>query len=164
VTGKKPKTKPLPAGFSIQLRASIEARFNLKGLTVADGILAKVISKRGSLKRVVIVGKKETSFLVTDGNGNYAHGKTAREAMSELAFKLADKGDLSDLADMPLDTEKTAQEWAFVYRRATGACKTGTENFMSQRVKKKTYTLAEILEETKDAFGGSQFRSVVGAS
>jgi hypothetical protein len=64
---------------------------------------------------------------------------------------------------MPLDTIKTPQEWGFVYRRATGACKMGTESFMSAKAKKENYTLAEIIEETKGAFGAEQFRKVVGA-
>jgi len=163
LTGKRPKTKPLPAGFSSNLLASIEARFNLEGFTIADGILAKVISQRGSLKRVVIVGKKEASFLASDDKGNHAHGKTAREAMSELAFKLADTDDLSDLEGMPLDTVKTPHEWSLVYRRVTRACRTGTKHFMEQKGPlKDQYTLAEIIAETKGAYEHKKFAAFFG--
>jgi hypothetical protein len=143
----------------------VSLSLSVKKITNADGIWGRVLSKKGNLSKIKIFGRKEVSFLASSDDGEvHAHGKTAAEAVAELAFKMADKGDLSDLADMPMDTVKTAHEWGFVYRRATGACKLGTENFMSARVKKDTYTLAEIIEETKGAFGHDQFKSVVGAA
>ena len=45
----------------------------------------------------------------------------------------------------------------------TGACQYGTKNFMEQKGKlKKTYTLLEIIAETKGAYGHEKFRSVCG--
>ncbi|MFA7333396.1 MAG: hypothetical protein WC130_03785 [Kiritimatiellia bacterium] len=162
--GKKPDCKNIPQGFSASLRLSIETRFNAKGFTVADGILARIIQARGPLKKIIVAGKKECTWLASSDDGIvHAHGDTAAEALAELAFKLADKGDLSDLRAMPMDTVKTPQEWGLVYRRATGACKSGTKHFMAQKVTKESYTLAEILEETKGAFGAERFREVVGA-
>jgi len=158
----KSKKKPLPDGFHASLELLIEIKFNARGFTIADGILAKIIQSKKNLKKIIIVGKKEISWLASDEKGNYAHGKTSSEAVAELSFKLADKGDLSDLYNMPLDMIKTPMEWGYIYRRATGACQQGTDNFKSMNVKKEKYTLREILDATKGAFGHEQFKKVVG--
>jgi hypothetical protein len=66
---------------------------------------------------------------------------------------------------MPKHTRKSPQDWAFVYRMVTGACQYGTKHFMEQKGKlKNTYTLAEIIAETKGAYGHDKFREVVGAA
>jgi hypothetical protein len=62
---------------------------------------------------------------------------------------------------MPLDTVKTPKEWAFIYRMITGACQYGTASFMSRYKLKKSYTLAEIIEATKGAYGHERFIEVV---
>ncbi len=133
-----------------------------KKITNSDGIWGCIISQKGTLAKVKLFGKKEVSFIASaDDERVCAHGKTAADAYAELAFKIADKGDLSDLYNMPLDTVKTPKEWGFIYRRVTGACKLGTDSFMSTKVKKESYTLAEIIEETKDAFGHDRFKETV---
>ena len=59
---------------------------------------------------------------------------------------------------MPIETVKTIEEWAFVYRAITGACKAGVERFIQNKGKvKKKYSLSQILEETKDAYGYGMF-------
>ena len=78
------KVKKLPLDFSIKVKTSIEYKFNFKGFTIADGILAKIISTKDTVKKIIIWGKKETSYLVTDNEGNYAHGKTIKEAREDL--------------------------------------------------------------------------------
>jgi hypothetical protein len=63
---------------------------------------------------------------------------------------------------MPKDTRKSPEEWAFVYRKITGACRFGTDRFIQSKGKiKETYTLAEILTETNGAYGHDVFRRVV---
>jgi len=49
--------------------------------------------------------------------------------IEELAFKSGER-DVSQYKNMPLDTLKTPDEWAFIYRMATRACQYGTKNFM----------------------------------
>ena len=118
----------------------------------SDGIFSYVISERKGIKKLKFENGA-ISYLATSDCGKYtAHGKTAKEACEELTFKMSDRGDLSDLANMPLDTTKTVREWGFVYRRATGACQTGTEHFIKLNANKEKYTLAEILEATKNAY------------
>lgn len=160
LTSKRPKTKKLPKDFYLSLNNHIESKFNDLGYTIADDILAKIISTRGNLKKIIIVGQQKTSWLATDGKGNYAHGDTSREALAELQFKLSDR-DVSEYENMPMDTVKTVHEWSMIYRTVTGACQAGTKLFIQSNAKKKKYTLAEILEATKDAFGGNVFKRVV---
>ena len=63
---------------------------------------------------------------------------------------------------MTLDTLKSPMEWAVAYHVITGACEAGCRNFLDVKGKvKKQYTLAEILEETKGAYGHDTFSKFV---
>jgi len=159
---KQPKNrKQLPEGFSASIKMSIEINFNAKSFTIADGILARILQSKSGLKKIIIVGKRTASWLASDDKGNHAHGQTAREAVQELAFKSGDR-DVSEFKNMPKDTLKTPEEWGFIYRMITGACQLGTKHFMeSKGVLKESYTLAEIIDHTKGAYGSEKFRSVV---
>ena len=159
---KQPKNrKQLPEGFLASVQMSIEIKFNAKGFTIADGILARILQSKSGLKKIIIVGKRTASWLASDDKGNHAHGQTAREAVQELAFKSGDR-DVSEFKNMPKDTLKTPEEWGFIYRMITGACQLGTKHFMeSKGVLKESYTLAEIIDQTKGAYGSEKFRSVV---
>ena len=159
---KQPKAinRPSP-DFSFKVKLSVECRFNIRGFTATDGILAKILSAKGSVKKIVIVGKKTTSYLITDDKGNYAHGDTIKQARDDLAFKTS-KRDASEWKSLPPTTKKTPPEWAGVYRDCTGACASGIKHFMEGKGKLKAkYTLAEILEQTKGAYGYEQFKGVV---
>ena len=59
---------------------------------------------------------------------------------------------------MTMDTVKTPMEWAVAYHVITGACQDGCKNFLESKGKLKSkYTLAEIIEKTKGAYGSEQF-------
>ena len=107
-----------------------------------------------------LVGEK--MFVVSKGEHN-AHGGTLSAALSDLAYKTADR-DLSQYQNMPGETVKTPDEWATVYRVITGACQMGTEAFIKQQGGlKEAYTLSEIVNITRGAYGSDRFREVVGA-
>ena len=131
------------------------------GLVFADGILTELISHKGNLYKTKRIGRDEILWVAKDGS-NYAHGKTSREALAELRFK-TEKRDISQYKNMPLDTVKTTYEWSLIYRAVTGACKAGSDMFIEQNAEKKKYTLAEILDATKNAYGWKTFKEVVGA-
>jgi len=160
ITSPEKLNRP-PADFSIKVRASIEIAFNLRGYTIADGILGKIVGKRGLILRIIIAGRKGATYLASDGNGNSAHGETIKEARDGLAFKTASR-DVSQFKGMKLTEKKAPKEWAFIYRIITGACQSGTEHFIAGKGKLKAeYTLAEILEQTNGAFGYDRFKSIV---
>ena len=128
-----------------------------------DGIFARLLSVRGGVKKVRTDDNK-VLFIASDDNGNHAHGKTLKIALEELKFKNASR-DVEQFRNMPKDTKKSPTEWAFVYRCVTGACQSGTEHFMATKGKLKAkYTLAEIVEQTRGAFGSDKFREVVGVA
>jgi sarcosine oxidase delta subunit len=123
-----------------------------------DGVIIR-LCRKASFKDKKLVGEK---FFVVSSNGHNAHGKTLDAAISDLMFKKSDR-DLSSYRNMPMDTIKTPYEWATVYRVITGACQYGTESFINQKSDlKEQYTLSEIIEQTRGAYGSETFRKVIG--
>ena len=115
--------------------------------------------RKAAFKDAVLIGKKY--FVVSRGEHN-SHGETLEAAMADLMFKTSDR-DVSKYRNMPKDTVKSPYEWATVYRIITGACRYGTQSFMdSKGYMKQAYTLAEIIEQTRGAFGHDRFVDVVG--
>ena len=136
-----------------------------------DGIACVVLSTKSkdelTIKRCRKSGFKDGGligdiFFVASNDENNAHGKTMKEAIEELHFKEASR-DIAQYRNMALTTRKTPKEWAMVYRAITGACQLGTKMFMEEKKLKKSYSLKEILEETKGAYGSERFREVVSA-
>jgi len=157
----KAKTKPLPVGFLVSLKLSLEVRFNTLGYTIADGILARILHRKGNVSKIQIVGKKEHSWMCNDDDGNYAHGATLEKAYSELDFKQMSEN-VDQFKNMPKETVKTPDEWALVYRAITRACELGTDRFIKLKGElKESYTLSEIIEQTRGAFGHERFVEVV---
>ena len=137
---------------------------------VHDGIGAVTVSEKsrdGITIRCCRHAKFEDGGLVGDkmyvasqGEHN-AHGDTLEGAMADLAYKTADR-DVSAYQNMPMDTAKPPYEWATIYRVITGACQTGTEHFIKQQGElKESYTLSEIIDLTRGAYGSERFREVV---
>ena len=134
-----------------------------------DGIACAVLSSKSKdgltikrCRRSVFKdgGLAGGQFYVASNKKNNAHGKTIKQAIDELHFKEMSR-DVEQYRNMPLNTKKSPKDWALIYRAITGACKLGTDMFMEDRNLKKTYTLKQILEETKGAYGGERFREVV---
>ena len=126
-----------------------------------DGVFSRVISSKKGIKKIKS-DNGDIAYIVADPEGNSAHGKTLKEAAQELQFKTASR-DVSKYQNMANTTRKTPEEWAFVYRVITGACQYGTKQFMESKGElKKTYTLSEIITQTKGAYGHDKFKSVVG--
>jgi hypothetical protein len=126
-----------------------------------DEIFSRVISSKGGVKKVKDVNG-DIMFIVSSGEFS-AHGKTIQEAREALVYKTQSR-DVSEYKNMPMDTIKTPKEWAAVYHVTTGACIAGCESFIKSKGKLKSkYTLAEIIEQTRGAYGSEKFRKVVGA-
>jgi len=127
---------------------------------LTDGVFSYVVSVKGNVKKLKN-NNGELSYLVSDNEGNSAHGKTIKDARDDLAFKLMSK-DVTQFKNMALKTTKTPQEWAMVYRAITGACQYGTKQFIEHKGKlKEKYTLKEIIEQTNGAYGSERFKEVV---
>ena len=161
----------LPDNLSVE-EIWFDGKIGDQTFAVFDGIGSVVLSEK-SVGDILIrhcqksqfedgklVGDK---FYVASRDGENAHGETIQEATEELMFKGGER-DVDQYRDMPLETVKTPSEWAFIYRIVTGACSFGTREFIkSKGAMKESYSLAEILEETRGAWGHDQFRAVVAS-
>ena len=163
----------LPDNLSVE-EIWFDGKIGDQTFAVFDGIGSVVLSEK-SVGDILIrhcqksqfedgklVGDK---FYVASRDGENAHGETIQEATEELMFKGGER-DVDQYRDMPLDTVKTPSEWALIYRIVTGACSFGTREFIKSKSKgamKESYSLAEILEETRGAWGHDQFRAVVAS-
>ena len=125
-----------------------------------DGIFTEVIKRRGKVWTVRKVGKTETFYLVTDGNGNYAHGETIKQAKADLVYKITNK-DKSEYEKLTLDSTLTHDEAIECYRVITGACYFGTkffvENILPSDERKDKYTIAEMIRLTEGQYGNETF-------
>ncbi len=126
-----------------------------------DGIFTKIISERGKVMRVQRIARKEIEYLVTDGDGKWAHGATLKEAKESLIYKITSR-DTSKYKEWTLDTTITHAEAIEAYRTITGACAFGTRHFCETILgdkKKEKYTIAEVIELTKGQYGADSFES-----
>jgi hypothetical protein len=94
--------------------------FLARGFYFADEILAKLVSRRGRVARVVVCGKKDVSYVVEDGQGNYSHGATLAEARSGLIYKLTSH-DTSEFKAWKPKTVVSLADAIKAYRAITGA-------------------------------------------
>ena len=125
-----------------------------------DGILSEVIEKKGNVYHVRNGVNKAITYVVTDGNGHWAHGDTLEDAKEDLIFKIC-KRDKSEYESLTLDSELPYNEAIDCYRVITGACRTGTRDYIEHRLpnpRKEKYTIGEMIELTKDEYGGRTFR------
>ena len=126
-----------------------------------DGIFTRIISERGNVMRVQRIARKDIEYLVTDGDGRWAHGKTLKEAKDSLIYKISSR-DTSEYRTWKLSTEVTHAEAIEAYRVITGACVLGTRHFCETILgdkKKDKYTIAEVIELTRGQYGAETFKS-----
>jgi len=125
-----------------------------------DDILSIIDSHHGNVYRTHQVGYDKELYIVTDGENNWAHGETLKEAKLDLIYKISDR-DTSAYKNMSLDDVLTFEEAIVAYRTITGACSAGTRYFIEHRLpepRKKTYTIGEIIELTDNEYGSDKFK------
>jgi hypothetical protein len=148
-------------GQVIQLFPSSQEGYLVNGLyndkphIIADGIVSEILSHKGNTYKVWDLGEDKPSFLVTDGNGNYAHGESLRDAQEDLVFKVVAKFD----GDLPETAAGT--EWVGIYRAVTGACSKGVKDFVLSidMPFDAVYSAKEIIKLTEGKFGHEAFRA-----
>ncbi|NDG18417.1 MAG: hypothetical protein EB117_09115 [Betaproteobacteria bacterium] len=119
-----------------------------------DGFFTYVLSNRNGVKKVRDE-KGNVFYIVSDENGNSAHGKTIKEAREDLVYKVTVKFD----GKVPDDA--TGKEWIGLYRAITGACSAGIKSFVEGTGKSldDVYTKGQICELIKGKFGEDKFLS-----
>ena len=141
-------------------------------LIMVDGLPSLVISKKQQQDITILscasteiknsVFTKNYRFYVVSKDGHRSYGDTIKEALADLTCKMAYR-DVSQYKNMPMDTVKTPDEWAIIYRIVNGEGRYVTWQFMRNKKLKSQYTLSEIIDETKGACGHETFINVVGA-
>jgi hypothetical protein len=124
---------------------------------LCDDRFSEVISKKGNVWKLKNIGKDKIYYLVTDGNGNYAHGDTIKQAKDDLIYKIS-KRDVSQYHNIDLDKKFSFTECITMYRSITGSCSTGVKNFIETNgIKKQSYSVNDIIEITKNNYGNESF-------
>ena len=147
------KTEDKTAGS--RCRALLLASFLASGFSFADGVLAKIVATRGAVSRVIVCGKVEVSYLVTDGD-SYSHGATLKEARDGLLFKIGSR-DTTEFKAWKLDTMISLRDGIRAYRAITGACEGGVRNWMQSHQVPDKFSVAEAIKFTTGAYGSKEF-------
>ncbi|WP_353124112.1 hypothetical protein, partial [Dysgonomonas capnocytophagoides] len=123
-----------------------------------DGIFSEVVSNKGNVYRTKQIGKDKVDYLVSDGNGKWAHGSTLKEAKEDLIYKISNR-DKSEYENMNLDSVVSFEEAIEMYRVITGSCCMGTRDFVENRLKdrKDKYSISEIISITKGEYQSNAF-------
>ena len=138
-------------------RAALTAAMALNGFLYEDGILTQLISSRGNVSRVVIVGQPKVSYIVRR-DGHTAHGKTLAEARADLLMKVGSR-DTTPFKSWTLETSVSLEEMIVAYRTITGACGTGVSHFLSSKNYKGKLSVAFVIKETEGKYGHEAFRN-----
>jgi len=122
----------------------------------SDKIFGYVLSNKGGIKKIRTDGK-EILYVVSDENGNTAHGETIKAAREDLVYKNVAKfeGDLPNKA--------TGKEWIGIYRALTGACAPGIKMFVkSNKIDlEKNYTARKVAKIIRGQYGAEEFEEKV---
>jgi hypothetical protein len=122
-----------------------------------DDRFSEVISKKGNVWKLKDIGKDKIYYLVTDGNGKYAHGDSIKEAKGDLIYKISNR-DVSQYQNIDLDEKYSFVECISMYRSITGSCSTGVKNFIETNgIKKQSYSVNDIILLTKNNYGNESF-------
>jgi hypothetical protein len=127
------------------------------GLARHDGILSRIVSRKGSVLRVVIVGQSKVSYVI-EKDGETAHGDTLRTARADLLLKLG-KRDLSAFRKWNVDTQRPIEELIAAYRAITGACGAGVQHFLTGCQCPAKASVSQVLDATRGQYGHETFAS-----
>ena len=136
-------------------KSLLRASFASSGYSFADGILARIVSKRGNVQKVIICGKTRPSYVVTDGE-SFSHGDTIKEARDGLIYKIGNR-DKSEFEGWTLERMVSKRDAIRAYRTITGACEAGVRDWMSKRKTPSRLKVRDVIELTVGAYGNGEF-------
>jgi hypothetical protein len=135
----------------------LEESFAKNGYSFADQILAKIVSVKGNVSRVILAGNTKVSYLVTDGAA-WSHGETLKAAREGLIYKIGSR-DTTEYKKWKLETKVTLSQAIKSYRAITGACEQGVKTWMENRKVPESMTIAQAIELTRGAYGADAYAS-----
>ena len=155
---KNPKRVIIPQIFTNE--SPIFWKWRDREYVKVDGIFQRIISHKGNVYRVQFIGEKEVEYLVTNGEGKWAHGATLKEAKEDLKYKVSNR-DKSRYEGLTLDSELSLEEMIECYIVISGACGRGTRYFIEHILPAdklaERYTIREVIELTRGQYGSSVF-------
>ena len=118
-----------------------------------DIIIYKGYNAKGVKDNVI---KKENCYVAESGKF-YAHGKSIKQAVEDLQFKLISL----KLKNQPINKDTVID--IKYYRLVTGACEFGVKSFIESNGLKDSYKACELLPilESKHAYGVEKFKSLL---
>jgi hypothetical protein len=121
-----------------------------------DKVFSRVLSRKKGVLRVK-TDKGKVLYLVTDDQGNSAHGETIKAARADLIYKVVTKFE----GNIP--KKATGADWVGIYRAVTGACADGVKHFVEikQVDLAATYTAAQVVKMVAGSFGADKFAKKV---
>lgn len=123
----------------------------------ADGILTHIKREKKVGKYTLYVGEIPNNNVVTDGQ-RFAHCRNFRDGIEDLAFKAAKERGAGQYKSIDVSKPIPLSEAVQMYRVITGACRAGTQAFMSSlEGLKDAYTVAEMIDITKWQYGSTVF-------
>ena len=122
----------------------------------SDGIFGYVLSNKGGVKKIR-TDSGEVLFVVSDSNGNTAHGKTIKEARADLVYKNVAK------FDGKIPKSALGSEWIGIYRGITGACLAGVRMFVEKNEidLDKQYKGKQVVKLVEGQYGSEAFKKKV---
>ena len=118
-----------------------------------DIIIYKGYNAKGVKDNVI---RKENCYVAESGKF-YAHGKSIKQAVEDLQFKLISE----KLKNQPINKDTVID--IKYYRLVTGACEFGVKSFIESNGLKDSYKACELLPilESKHAYGVEKFKSLL---
>lgn len=122
------------------------------------GVLTHVLKTRKVSGYMLYVGKIKGRNVVSDGT-LYAHCKTLRDGIADIAFKRAAERGADQYKGVDMDTPIPLEAAKTMYRIITGACRAGTEQFAQSLGNKlqDAYTVREMIKVTKGQYNAEKF-------
>ena len=136
--------------------AALTAAMALNGFVFEDGILAELVSKKGNVTRIKIVGSQKISYIIS-ADGHTAHGKTLAQARADLLVKTGNR-DTTPYKSWTPETKVSLEEMIVAYRTITGACGQGVSHFLSAKNYKGKLSVAFVIAETEGRYGHETFK------
>ena len=104
------------------------------------------------------IGKIKDRNVISDGT-LYAHCKSFKDGVLDLEYKKAADRGADQYKHLTLDSVVKKDDAITMYRIITGACRAGTEQFLSTiREFKDEYTVREIIEITRGQYGANRLQ------
>ena len=123
-----------------------------------DDMLVHIKRKKQFGEYTYYVGKIKGMNVIYDGK-NYAHCKSFKEGLHDLAFKTAKDRGADQYKSYTMDSVVTVEEAKTMYRIITGACKAGTDHFVNNVPnKKRKYTVRELIDITEGQYRADVFK------